>query len=152
MGILVNGECCIICNTSQFSQTFQFRDETPRFNHLISSIIVQWSWKLLYLKLVTLRRLIWFQDYAPSLYSPGHQCSIQSFLYFLGTLINQRILFDNCSRFSLPLPCTCIVETRNKFWILASNVVCGAGGVAGHGELKKSPTNANLSRDFYSWL
>ena len=43
-----------------------------------------------------------------------------------------------------------IVETRNKFWILASNVVCGAGELLGMCELKKSPTN--VSRDFCSWL
>ena len=44
-----------------------------------------------------------------------------------------------------------IAETRNKFWILASNVVCGVGELLGMCELKKkSPTNVNLSQDFCS--
>ena len=44
-----------------------------------------------------------------------------------------------------------IVETPNKFWILASNIVCGAGELLGMCELKKkSPTNVNLSQDFCS--
>ena len=46
----------------------------------------------------------------------------------------------------------CIVETRNKFWIFASSVVCGAGEGLGMCELKKqSRTNVNnLSQDVCS--
>ena len=32
-----------------------------------------------------------------------------------------------------------IVETRNKFWILTSSVVCRAGGGVGHGWIEKKP-------------
>ena len=37
------------------------------------------------------------------------------------------------------MTCLCKVETREKFWIHASNLVCGLGGGAGHVWLWRNP-------------
>ena len=53
--------------------------------------------------------------------------------------------------FPLPSPSSNLkvpnVETRRPIWIHASNVVFGVGEL-GMCNLKKSPTNANVSHDF----
>ena len=44
------------------------------------------------------------------------------------------------------------VETRKKFWIHASNIVCGVRGGVGPVSIGKRPRNAKLSQDFCPWL
>ena len=40
------------------------------------------------------------------------------------------------------------VETRKKFWINASNIVCGVRGRVGPGGIGKCPKSAKVSEDF----
>ena len=46
------------------------------------------------------------------------------------SLLKQCIIFEIFLQFSVALPYT-KVETRKKFWIHASNIVCGMGGGVG---------------------
>jgi len=52
----------------------------------------------------------------------------------------------------LPLPTLYKVETRKKFWIHASNIVCGGRGGSGPVWLGKRHRNAKVSLDFCPWL
>ena len=54
-------------------------------------------------------------------------CNIHMFLSFLVSLLKRCILFENFSQFSLPSPYT-KSKLEKKFWIYASNIVCGEGG------------------------
>ena len=49
---------------------------------------------------------------------------------FLGSLSKQYIFFENFFAV-LPPPTLYKVETRKKFWIHASNIVCGVRGAVG---------------------
>ena len=52
----------------------------------------------------------------------------------------------------LPPPTLYKVETRKKFWIHASNIVCGVRGGVGPVWIGKRPRNAKVSQDFCPWL
>ena len=52
----------------------------------------------------------------------------------------------------LPPPVLYKVETANKFWIHASNIVCGVRGGVGAVRIEKRPSNAKVSQDFCPWL
>ena len=52
----------------------------------------------------------------------------------------------------LPPPTLYKVESRKKFWMHASNIVCGVRGGAGPVWIGKRPRNANVSQDFCPWL
>ena len=52
----------------------------------------------------------------------------------------------------LPPPTLYKVETRKKFWIQASNIVCGVRGGVGLVWIGKRPRNENGSQDFCPWL
>ena len=43
-------------------------------------------------------------------------------------------------------------KTRKKFWIHASNIVCGVRGGVGPVWIGKRPRNAKVSQDFCPWL
>ena len=52
----------------------------------------------------------------------------------------------------LPPPTLYKVESRKKFWMHASNIVCGVRGGVGPVWIGKRPRNANVSQDFCPWL
>ena len=68
--------------------------------------------------------------YNPGQKSLGQYCNIHISLSFLGSLFKQCILFENFLAVTSP-PTLYKVETRKKFWILASNIVCGVRGGVG---------------------
>ena len=68
--------------------------------------------------------------YNPGQKSLGQYCDIHIFLPFLGSLLKQCIFFEILLQFSLP-PTLYKDETRKKFWIHASNIVCGVRGGVG---------------------
>ena len=69
-------------------------------------------------------------SYNPGQKSLGQYCNIHIFLSFLGSLLKQCILFEIFLQFSLPPPYTKL-KLGKKFWIHASNIVCGVRGGAG---------------------
>ena len=90
--------------------------------------------------------------------------SLQSWTKVLGTVL-QYSYFSVISRFPiktvhpfgnflavLPPPTLYKVKTRKKFWIHASNVVCGVRGGVGPVWIGKRPTNAKVFEDFCPWL
>ena len=75
-------------------------------------------------------------------------CNIHMFLSFLVSLLKRCILFENFSQFSLPSPYT-KSKLEKKFWIYASNIVCGEGGGGGGPVwIGKRPRKAKVSQDF----
>ena len=44
------------------------------------------------------------------------------------------------------------VQTRKKFQIHQSNIVCGVRGGVGHAWIWKCPRNAKVSEEFFPWL
>ena len=52
----------------------------------------------------------------------------------------------------LPHPTLYKLETRKKFWIYASNIVCGVRGGVGPVWIEKRPRKAKESQDFCPWL
>ena len=81
-------------------------------------------------------------------------CNIHMFLSFLGSLLKRCILFENFSQFSLPPPYT-KMKLEKKFWIYASNIVCGVGGGGvglGPVWIGKRPRNAKVSQDLLSMI
>ena len=63
------------------------------------------------------------QSWAKSL---GQYCNIHIFLSFLGSLINSASYQNFLAVLPPPPPPTLYkIETRKKFWIHASNIVCG---------------------------
>ena len=60
----------------------------------------------------------------PGQKSLGLYCNMHISLLFLRSLLKQCISFEIFLHFSLPPPLY-KVETRKKFWIHASNIVCG---------------------------
>ena len=74
-------------------------------------------------------------------------CNIHMFLSFLVSLLKRCILFENFSQFSLPSPYT-KSKLEKKFWIYASNIVCGEGGGVGPVWIGKRPRKAKVSQDF----
>ena len=76
-------------------------------------------------------------------------CNIHMFLSFLVSLLKRCILFENFSQFSLPSPYT-KSKLEKKFWIYASNIVCGERGGGGVGPvwIGKRPRKAKVSQDF----
>ena len=52
----------------------------------------------------------------------------------------------------LPPPTVYKVETGAKFWIHASNIVCGVRGGVGPVWIGRRPRNAKVSQDFCPWL
>ena len=94
---------------------------------------------------------------------PGFHCW-QSWKKVRGTVL-QYSYFSVISRFPLktvqrfrnflvvlPPPTLYKVETRKKFWIDASNIVCGVRGGVGPVWIGKRPRNAKVSQDFCPWL
>ena len=68
--------------------------------------------------------------YSPGQKSLGQYCNIHIFLSFLASLLKQCILFENFLAV-LPPPTVYKVETWKKFWMHASNIVCGVRGGVG---------------------
>ena len=85
-------------------------------------------------------------SYNPRQKSLGQYFNIHIFLSFLGSLLKQWILFEILLQFSLPPPLYKI-ETRKKFWIHASNIVCGVREGVGPVWIGKHPRNAKVSQD-----
>ena len=94
----------------------------------------------------------------------GLSVNLQSWTKVLGTVL-QYSYFSVISRFPLKkvhrfrnflavlsLPTLYKVETRKKFWIHASNIVCGVRGGVGTVWIEKRPRNAKVSQDFCPWL
>ena len=94
----------------------------------------------------------------------GLSVNLQSWTKVLGTVL-QYSYFSVISRFPLktvhpfrnflavlPPPTLYKVETRKKFWIHASNIVCGVRGGVGPVWIGKRPRNSNVSQDFCPWL
>ena len=44
------------------------------------------------------------------------------------------------------------VQTRKKFWMHVSNIVCGVRGGVGHAWIWKCPRNAKVSNEYFPWL
>ena len=65
----------------------------------------------------------------PGQKSLGQYCNTHIFLSFLGFLLKQCISFEFSG--SSPSPTLYKVETRKKFWIHESNIVCGGRGGEG---------------------
>ena len=91
----------------------------------------------------------------------GLSVNLQSWTKVLGTVLQ----YSYFSRFPLktvhlfrnflavlPPPTLYKVETRKKFWIHASNIVCGVRGGVGPVWIGKRPRNSNVSQDFCPWL
>ena len=91
------------------------------------------------------------QNCNPGQKSLGQYRNIRTFLSFLGSLLKWCILFENFLQFSLP-PTLYKVETRNKFWIQASNIVCGVRGGVGPVWIGKRHRNESGSQYFCPWL
>ena len=91
----------------------------------------------------------------------GIHC-FQSWTKVLGTVLQYfsvipRFPLKTVQRFRnflavLPPPTLYKVETRKKFWIHASNIVCGVRGGVGPVWIGKRPRNAKVSQDFCPWL
>ena len=90
--------------------------------------------------------------------------NLQSWTKVLGTVL-QYAYFSLISRFPLktvrhfrnflavlPPPTLYKIETQKKFWILASNIVCGVRGGVRPVWIKKHPRNAKVSQDVCLWL
>ena len=73
------------------------------------------------------------------------------FSVILGSLIKQCILFEIFLQFSLPPPYAKL-KLGKKFWMHASNIVCGVRGAFGPVWSRKRPRNAKVSQDFCPWL
>ena len=91
--------------------------------------------------------LVFYVFYNPSPYALGQCCNIHIFLSFLGSLLKQCIIFEFfCSS---PSPALYKVETRKKFWIHASNIVCGVrGGVVDLYELENARETQKCPKTF----
>ena len=89
--------------------------------------------------------------YNPGQKSLGQYSNVHIFLSFLGSLLNQCILFEIFLRFFLP-PTLYKVETWKKIWIHASNIVCGVRGGVGPVWTGNRPRNARVFQDFPPWL
>ena len=89
----------------------------------------------------------------------GYLWTLQSWKKVLGTVLLQYSYFSVISRFPLktvqpfrkflavlPPPTLYKVETRKKFWIHASNIVCGVRGGVGPVWIGKRPRNATVPR------
>ena len=68
--------------------------------------------------------------YNPGQKSLGQHCNIHIFMFFLGSLLKQRILFEIFLQLSLPPPYTKL-KLGKKFWIHAFKIVCGVRGGVG---------------------
>ena len=89
--------------------------------------------------------------------SLGQYCDIHIFLSFLGFLLKQPGAHPETEHsfrnFLAVLPPHLYkVETRKKFWIHASNIVCRVRGGVGPVWIGKRPMNAKVSQDFCPWL
>ena len=83
--------------------------------------------------------------------SPWDNTAIIIFLcYFSVPSLNSSAFSKFCC--SSPSPTLYKVETRKKFWIHASNIVCGVRGGVGPVWIGKRPRNAKVSQDFCPWL
>ena len=74
-------------------------------------------------------------------------CNIHMFLSFLVSLLKRCILFENFSQFSLPSPYT-KSKLEKKFWIYASNSVCGEGGGSDLCGLDNAPEKQKCPKTF----
>ena len=90
-------------------------------------------------------------SYNPRQKSLRQYCNIHIFLSFLGSLLKQCILFEIFLQFSLPQPYT-ELKLGKKFWMHASNIVCGVRGGVGPVWIGKRPRNAKVSQDFCPWF
>ena len=82
----------------------------------------------------------------PGQKSLGQYCNMPIFLSFLGSLLKQCIIFEIFLHFSLPPP-----DTRlklGKFWIHASNIVCGLRGGVGPVWIGKRPRTQKCPKTF----
>ena len=68
------------------------------------------------------------------------------FCYFSVPSLNSSAFSKFCC--SSPSPTLYKVETRKKFWIHASNIVCGVRGGVGPVLIGKRPRNAKVFQDF----
>ena len=86
----------------------------------------------------------------PGQKSLGQHCNMHIFPSFLGSLLQQCIIFEIFLQFSLPPPYT-MLNLGKKFWIHVSNIVCGVkGGVGGLDlcELKNAPEKQKCPKTF----
>ena len=91
------------------------------------------------------------KSYNPGQTSLGQYCTIHVSLSFLGSLFKQCILFENFLAVTSP-PTLYKVETRKKFWILASNIVCGVrGGVGPVWILENTPEMLKCPKTLHSF-
>ena len=93
------------------------------------------------------------QNCNPGQKSLGQYCNIniRIFLSFLGSLLKRCIFFENFLQFSLPPPYKKL-KLKKKFWIKASNIVCGVRGGVGPVWIGKRPRNESGSLDSCPWL
>ena len=85
------------------------------------------------------------KNYNPVQKSVGQYFNIYIFLSFLGSFLKQCILFDIFLQFSLPAPYPKL-KLGKKFWVHASNIVCGVRGGVGPACIGKRPRNASVRR------
>ena len=83
--------------------------------------------------------------------SLGQYSNIHIFLSFLGSLIKQCILFEIFLQFSVPHPIQSW-NSEKKFWIHASNILCGVRGGVGPVWIGKRRRKAKVSQDFSPWM
>ena len=89
-----------------------------------------------------------FHYYNPEQKSLGQYCNLHIFLLLLGS---QCSVFEIFLQFSLHPPDTKL-NLGKKFWINASNIVCGVRGRVGPVWIRKRPRNAKVSQGFCPWL
>ena len=92
--------------------------------------------------------LVFYAFYNPGQKSFGQYSNIHIFLSFLGSLSKTVHHFRNVFAV-LPPPTLYKVETRKKFWIHASNIVCGVrAGVVDLYELKNALKTQKCPKTF----
>ena len=92
--------------------------------------------------------LVFYAFYNPGQKSFGQYCKIHIFLSFLCSLLKQCIIFEMFLQFCVS-PTLYKVETRKRFWIHASNIICGVrGGVVDLYELEKAPKTRKCPKTF----
>ena len=91
-----------------------------------------------------------FTRYNPGQKSLGQYCNIHIFLPFLSSLLNGASFWKmSCSS---PSPTLNKVETRKKFWIQVSNIVCWVRGGVGSVWIGKRPRIASVHDCSYNML
>ena len=85
--------------------------------------------------------------------SPWDSTAIFIFFCYFSVLflLKQCSVFEILLQFSLPPPYTKL-KLGKKFWIHASNIVCGVREGVGPVWIGKCPRNAKVSQDFCPWL